>query len=397
MDAISIWERFKTPDNVRRHCKVVSDVASFLAFSLKQKGIEVDVSLVEKAGLVHDALKQLEFAHKSSDKDREYWLSLKEEYAESCPQEMNVHEYAISRFFSSDKKLSDILKRHGYEAMRDDPPRTWEEKLVNYADKRVMHAEIVSLKERFDDGHKRYGNNPKMTSAIDPLFFGLEKEIFSKLDFGPDQLKDKVYENKLIIFDYDGVIIDSLPVLFKCHKETCIELGIEPPFSNFKEFGDFFFVSWNDGVDRITNNDRNRYWEVYRKKMLASIPELKVFKGIKELLLRNEGKILCIVSDSRERYVLDSLEKNGIKNHFNHIIAGKFDDKPNPSGILECISVSNIWKTNTIYVGDMNVDIEAARNANVRCIAVSYGYHEKKHLNSAYKVVNSVEELSGAI
>jgi len=72
-------------------------------------------------------------------------------------------------------------------------PTTWEEKLVYYADKRVMHDRIVPLKERLEEAHKRnvhlHGTQTQSdinASKVDPLIFKLEEEIFSKIDISPD-------------------------------------------------------------------------------------------------------------------------------------------------------------------------------------------------------------------
>ena len=70
---------------------------------------------------------------------------------------------------------------------------TWEEKIVYYADKRVMHDKIVPLKERLEEAHKRnihfHGGQTQsdiVTSKVDPLIFALEEEIFSQIDLTPD-------------------------------------------------------------------------------------------------------------------------------------------------------------------------------------------------------------------
>ena len=82
------------------------------------------------------------------------------------------------------------------EVGTDQGPQTWEEKIVNYADKLVKHDEIVSLKERFDDLHERYTSkvipnfNEELRDEKEKIIFEYEKEIFSYLDFKPEDLKE---------------------------------------------------------------------------------------------------------------------------------------------------------------------------------------------------------------
>ena len=83
--------------------------------------------------------------------------------------------------------LALTIKRHKYAAILDEQegPRTWEEKIVYYADKRVMHDKVVSLGQRLEEGHKRntYLHHTEVqhkinTSKIDSLIYKLEQEIF---------------------------------------------------------------------------------------------------------------------------------------------------------------------------------------------------------------------------
>ena len=91
-------------------------------------------------------------------------------------------------------EVANVAAAHGFMS----EPKTWEEKILNYADKRVKHSEIVSLRERFDDLHERYGPHNvvdydvELRDEKEKLYFELEKEIFSNLDFKPEDLKEEV-------------------------------------------------------------------------------------------------------------------------------------------------------------------------------------------------------------
>jgi hypothetical protein len=84
----------------------------------------------------------------------------------------------------------------------DDRPETWEEKLVYYADKRVMHEKIVPLQERLDEGHRRSAAARRKaglhcnidTEKIDALIVELEREIFEAIGIKPDEVDDAVIE-----------------------------------------------------------------------------------------------------------------------------------------------------------------------------------------------------------
>jgi len=78
-----------------------------------------------------------------------------------------------------------------------DCPKSWEEKLLYYADMRVMHDKIVPLKQRLAEGHKRniymHGSAAQSrinTAKVDPMIEEMEKEIFNKIALDPLEVTD---------------------------------------------------------------------------------------------------------------------------------------------------------------------------------------------------------------
>ncbi len=64
--------------------------------------------------------------------------------------------------------------------------------IVNYADKRVMHVEVVSLEARFVDLVARYGKTPEARQRLETMkqgVFQLEERIFEGLDYTPSRLE----------------------------------------------------------------------------------------------------------------------------------------------------------------------------------------------------------------
>ena len=82
-----------------------------------------------------------------------------------------------------------IAKQHRFKWIHD-PNLSWEAKVVNYSDTRVMHDKMVTLRKRLDDLWSRYKSKyPKRDSQGDELFAKLEHEIFSKINLNPKDLK----------------------------------------------------------------------------------------------------------------------------------------------------------------------------------------------------------------
>ena len=98
------------------------------------------------------------------------------------------------------------VKKHKYASLASphEKPTTWEEKLVYYADKRVMHDKVVPLGQRLDEAHARYRKRrpraarPQLDiDEIDRLIFELEKEIFDMLDLNPPDITSELIESNL--------------------------------------------------------------------------------------------------------------------------------------------------------------------------------------------------------
>lgn len=206
-ECLAILAEYHVPPHMVNHCRAVAKLAVFLAQRLNEKGAAVDVDLLEGACLLHDLLRVHDF--KKSDFDRfernlpeeekAKWQRLRAKYKASS------HEDAACDILREQyPALALTIKRHRYMALLDekDRPDTWEEKLLYYADKRVMHETIVPLKERLAEGHKRnvlsHGSEAKSkinTAKVDPLIYEMEKEIFEKIGLDPLKVTEELIDS----------------------------------------------------------------------------------------------------------------------------------------------------------------------------------------------------------
>ncbi len=172
-ECIKLWDKYKMPDNVRQHSLLVNKVAVFLAERLVEKGEEVFIDLVDTASLLHDIGKMREIEKKTENHIAEGYEILQKE---------NLVSQAI------------ICRKHGSLCALDPTsrPKTWEEKLVFYADKRVLHDKIVSIQERLKDANKRYPKYAKQEKKAFLFVEKVEKEIFDKIGMKPEDLKKVV-------------------------------------------------------------------------------------------------------------------------------------------------------------------------------------------------------------
>lgn len=196
----ALMKKFCMPKNIFEHTKKVAKVALFIASRFNSKGIDVNIDLVHRAALLHDVFRFIDFkdiedptGDKPDEKIINIWKKVKEEY------EGLGHPEATYRYFKDTyPELATVIRKHAYKSViaEDEELRlnTWEEKILTYSDKRVAHDKIVSIKERFDEGHKRWKkanfnvHSDTNITLIDSKYFELEKEIMDAIDLDPDEI-----------------------------------------------------------------------------------------------------------------------------------------------------------------------------------------------------------------
>jgi len=166
---LALLKKYSTPDHIVRHCQMVWEVGRFLGKSLIRENYHLDMPLLMASCLLHDIGK---YPCIVSGKKNHDILGQEILTREGLP---NVGRIVAQHVVLNGRKNRPIAEEH----------------IVFYADKRVMHDEIVSLENRFIYLNETYGKNPE---ALDRLLFmkqetiDVEKAIFEILDFGPEEI-----------------------------------------------------------------------------------------------------------------------------------------------------------------------------------------------------------------
>jgi uncharacterized protein len=166
----------EVPDNIIGHSIVVEQVAVILSHRLVEAGNGMDITLVSAGALLHDIAKM---------------RGIREGRPHS---ELGAETTDRLGFL----EVSPIVGQHVRLADYGDNGGIDEAKLVNYADKRVNHEEIVTLDERFDYLFERYGSaSPEARERIAEmkrLTAAIEGQIFARLSITPSDVKRLVEE-----------------------------------------------------------------------------------------------------------------------------------------------------------------------------------------------------------
>ena len=181
-ECFELMDRHGMLEHIMDHSLAVRKVALFLSIELNKRGQALDLGLVEAASLLHDLAKTA-------------CLKTKEDHAEAGFQLLVRLGY---------QRIGEVVAQHIVVWKIEDPSRVTEEEVVNYADKRVRHDRIVSLKDRFADLRHRYGkkgnDDLEAWEGLERMTFEIESKIFSILGMDPadlEQLQDSATEGQI--------------------------------------------------------------------------------------------------------------------------------------------------------------------------------------------------------
>ncbi|MBD3304132.1 HD domain-containing protein [Candidatus Woesearchaeota archaeon] len=189
-ECLELLNKYKVYGNIQKHSKLATKVALFLAKKLKEKNIEINLDLIEAAGLLHDIAKAVDFTHYEglSDEELKKAKELKEKYTGT-----DHAEAAYLELKEKYPEVAEMIRVHNVKNIGN--VKTWEQKVLNYADKRAQIDKIVTLKERTKDFEKRYGIT--ISNEFMDAFNDVEKQIFDIIGIEPDKLGEYIETNNM--------------------------------------------------------------------------------------------------------------------------------------------------------------------------------------------------------
>lgn len=197
----------------------------------------------------------------------------------------------------------------------------------------------------------------------------------------------------IIIFDYDGVIADSLDFVIDIYNDLAPKYDLDK-IKDKREFTEFFNGNFFQGLK--DNGIEPEVSEKFLKDMTDQLAEhtekTPFFDGIKEVLeeLANNYKLMIITSNL-SRVVKKNLDEKNITSIEEVIGADKEKSKVKK---IEKVKRENP-ESAIYYVGDTVGDIYEGRKAGVATIGVTWGFHDKEKMESAEPdhLIDSLKEL----
>ncbi|WP_038175906.1 phosphoglycolate phosphatase [Vibrio pacinii] len=218
---------------------------------------------------------------------------------------------------------------------------------------------------------------------------------------------------KLIAFDLDGTLLDSVPDLAVAADQAVQALGF--PAVTETQVRDYV----GNGADVLIGRSLSRSLTVdpsLAPELLVKARELfddyydksghklsHLYPHVKETLaaLDQAGFTMALVTNKPSKFVPDVLAKHDIDKYFVDVIGGDTfpEKKPNPMALNWLLEKHNCQPSEMLMVGDSSNDIKAAKNAGCHSFGLTYGYNHGEPIANAKPdfVADSIADLVEAV
>lgn len=207
---------------------------------------------------------------------------------------------------------------------------------------------------------------------------------------------------KAAFFDMDGTILDTLEDMYDAVNTSLENFGFETiTMMQTRAYvgngiGRLIRLALPNSVDEETYEHVLKYYKAYYESHCRV--KTCEYRGISELLkaLKAAGIKLAVVSNKPDPAVQELAE---------HFFSGVFDfavgesanirRKPAPDSVNAAVKALDMDKKDCVYIGDSEVDIATAQNAEMDCISVTWGFRDREQLihAGASTLIDSVDEL----
>ena len=194
-----------------------------------------------------------------------------------------------------------------------------------------------------------------------------------------------VHRFDLLVFDWDGTLMDSTAVIASSLQAACSDLGLPvPPEERARHI---IGLGLNDALRYILPGVPPVIYpqvvDRYRIHFVSREHSAPLFAGVAETLqaLYDKGHMLAVATGKSRRGLDRVLERTGLKKIFHATRCGEETaSKPAPEMLLELQSELGVGKNKTLMIGDTTHDLQMAQNAGVAGVAVAFGAHPREQL-----------------
>ena len=201
---------------------------------------------------------------------------------------------------------------------------------------------------------------------------------------------DHKIQKKIIIFDIDGVLIDSKLNMKKAWGSVQKKFLLKK--IKFSNYFDKIGLPFEEILKRLSiKSNHKKIKKCYDDKYLKNINLIKFYNGTyKELInLKNMNFKLCINTSKDLKRTKIILKKYKRLFRFIQCPQKNLKGKPYPDQINNVIKKLKVKKKDCIYIGDTRFDFLSAKNAKIDFLLAKWGYG----INKNYKSINNIKKI----
>ena len=204
----------------------------------------------------------------------------------------------------------------------------------------------------------------------------------------------------LIVFDWDGTLMDSTSTIVKCIQASARDLGLPVPRDDAAAH--VIGLGLHEAMQAVLPNVDPKYYprmvERYRYHFLSRDHELALFKGVREMLqeLSSDGYFLAVATGKSRVGLNRAMNDVNVLSMFDATrCADETFSKPHPAMLQELTRELGQDLKRTVMIGDTSHDLLMANNAGAIGVAVEYGAHPVDQLQACKPMFSAktVEEL----
>jgi len=206
-----------------------------------------------------------------------------------------------------------------------------------------------------------------------------------------------------VIFDFDGVVLDSETPEYESHRQLYERCGVPLTIADWCDA----IGLWSEGHDdrrfdtlssRSANAPARDDYHAERRRIFEALLPPEPMRGIRELLmaLDQAGIPAAIASTAPARWVVPAAERLGLRARFTAIVTGDAVSrrKPAPDVYLEAARQLGVNPSRSVAIEDSAPGVAAARAAGMTVVAIPHWLTETHDLSGAHLVVRHAGEIT---
>lgn len=189
----------------------------------------------------------------------------------------------------------------------------------------------------------------------------------------------------LIVFDWDGTVMDSTAIIAGSIQSACRDLGLPIPDDEAARYviGLGLDQALRHAVPSMTEAQRPDLVARYRYHFLAQDGAIPLFGGARETIaeLHEAGYRLAVATGKTHSGLSRAMASSDMTHYFHATrTADQTFSKPNPAMLLELMDELDVVAERTLMIGDTTHDLQMAHNAKVDVVAMGHGAHSEEQL-----------------